>query len=283
VKFVHWTWHDTDPNIYDRHYWVPFTSYYFHATFAFTYTFMFHFWRRRICQNDPKNQWISDKRISREFLATLLTAFCGMPGGVLQFLPIYHPFHDLWGIHTENCVITLVIIYFLIAWVSDRKSNIESRPSSSEKGQKGYGFNEIALGLLIHYSVYLGMVIFGKPEHEISVGLHEKVGPCDEWIEQKTAFTLITGEANKRRKYLCLKDYDEKYFDFSCLKKEPREYSEWYTICGTPYPNHAEYIQVIGLICLTALVFFSSMLFSSGPEWDTTPIKQSSPSKKKNK
>ena len=22
VKFVHWTWHDTDQNIYQRHYWV---------------------------------------------------------------------------------------------------------------------------------------------------------------------------------------------------------------------------------------------------------------------
>lgn len=41
VKFVHWTWHDTDPNIYDRHYWVPWNSYYFHATFAASFYFFF--------------------------------------------------------------------------------------------------------------------------------------------------------------------------------------------------------------------------------------------------
>jgi hypothetical protein len=42
VKFVHWSWHDTDPNIADRHYWVPWNSYYFHLTFAASFTFWFH-------------------------------------------------------------------------------------------------------------------------------------------------------------------------------------------------------------------------------------------------
>lgn len=46
VKFVHWTWHDTDPNIYDRHYWVPWNSYYFHATFASSFYFFFDASRR---------------------------------------------------------------------------------------------------------------------------------------------------------------------------------------------------------------------------------------------
>lgn len=50
---------------------------------------------------------------------------------------------------------------------------------------------------------------------------------------------------SKRRKYLCATDYDEQYFDFSCLNgKVPKQYSEWYTICGTPFPNRAEYVQV---------------------------------------
>jgi hypothetical protein len=265
VKFVHWTWHDTDPNIHDRHYWVPWTSYYFHATFAASFTFMFHFWRRRMCENDPENQWVSDKRISREFLCTFLTAFCGMAGGVLQFLPLYHPLHDFFKIHTENCVITLFIVYFLIAWTQDRNPTRGSRSTTGTGG-----FNELAIGLILHYSLYLGMAIYGNPEDEVSVGLHEKLGPCDQWMEQKTLFTLVTGEVNKRRRYLCLQDYDEKYFDFKCLSKPPQEYSEWYTICGMPFENRAEYIQVIVLICLTAFVFFRSMLFSSGAEWDTS-------------
>ena len=46
VKLLWWTWHDTDPNIYDRHYWVPWTSYYFHASFACAFNILFHGTRR---------------------------------------------------------------------------------------------------------------------------------------------------------------------------------------------------------------------------------------------
>lgn len=59
VNFLHWTWHDTDPNIGDRHYWVPWNSYYFHASFAASFTFWFHFTRRYICRT--KGKWESDR------------------------------------------------------------------------------------------------------------------------------------------------------------------------------------------------------------------------------
>lgn len=133
VKFIHWTWHDTDTNIYDRHYWVPFTSYYFHATFAASFTLMFHGSRSLLCYNAPNNPWVADKRWYREFICTIITGFSGMPGGVLQFLPIYHVFHDHYGIHTENCVITLVAIYFLIAWKSDRNPEPAARQNKTGK------------------------------------------------------------------------------------------------------------------------------------------------------
>lgn len=130
VKFVHWTWHDTDTNIYDRHYWVPFTSYYFHATFACSFTLMFHASRKLLCKNDPDSRWVADTRISREFLCTVIAALSGMPGGVLQFLPIYHPFHDYFKLHTENCVITLLAIYFLVVWRQDRQPSLEARSNN---------------------------------------------------------------------------------------------------------------------------------------------------------
>lgn len=60
VNFLHWTWHDTDPNLYDRHYWVPWNSYYFHACFAASFTFWFHFTREKICNSEGK--WLTDKQ-----------------------------------------------------------------------------------------------------------------------------------------------------------------------------------------------------------------------------
>ena len=60
IKFVHWIWHDTDPNIYDRHYWVPWNSYYFHSTFAASFTFWFHGFRRWFSN---KGKWETDRYI----------------------------------------------------------------------------------------------------------------------------------------------------------------------------------------------------------------------------
>lgn len=68
VKFVHWFWHDTDPNIYDRHYWVPWNSYYFHLTFTASFTFWFHFLKRRFCATE--GQWLSGSRFVGLLIST---------------------------------------------------------------------------------------------------------------------------------------------------------------------------------------------------------------------
>lgn len=60
-------------------------------------------------------------------LCAVLTGFCGMPGGVLQFIPFYHPLHDIGGVHTENCVVLLAITFILLIWSSDRHPDKSSR------------------------------------------------------------------------------------------------------------------------------------------------------------
>ena len=46
IKMLWWTWHDTDANIRDRFYWVPWTSFYFHMTFACAFNLIYN-WARR--------------------------------------------------------------------------------------------------------------------------------------------------------------------------------------------------------------------------------------------
>lgn len=56
------------------------------------------------------------------FIAALL----GMPGGVLMFVPIYHPLHDNYQVHTEITVFTLFAIFFVIilrGLLSEREKN----------------------------------------------------------------------------------------------------------------------------------------------------------------
>ncbi|XP_071530147.1 uncharacterized protein [Panulirus ornatus] len=256
VKFVHFTWHDTDPNIYDRSYWVPWNSYYFHLASGTAFTFALGFWRRRITGTDEKGEV---SRPGKEILCAVLASLSGILGCVLQFIVLYHPLHDIYGIHSENCLITMVVVYFLIVWSADRTPELTSRWQKDEKSH--WSVIIIVFNMVLHYGIYLSMAIFGKPEEEISIGLHERTGPCDE----KTKVHTAIGGVLERRSYLCVSDYDEKYYDFHCLPdgQAVSDGVDWYTICGTPFPNQAEYISVMALVCFVAAIVFYNLLFRS--------------------
>ena len=40
-------------------------------------------------------------------------------------------------------------------------------------------FDEIALELVLHYTLYILLAIFAKPENVRSLGVHETVGDCN--------------------------------------------------------------------------------------------------------
>lgn len=67
-----------------------------------------------------------------------------------------------------------------------------------------------------------------------------------------------------KKKYLCLDGYDEGYFDFSCVEEKPGAGMDWYTVCGTPYPNHVEYICVVTAFSIGGFCFYWQALSRSG-------------------
>ncbi|KAJ8974128.1 hypothetical protein NQ317_007817 [Molorchus minor] len=238
VNFLHWTWHDTDPNIYDRHYWVPWNSYYFHATFAASFTFWFHFTRRVICTSAGK--WISDSSIIKELFCCIITGILGPVGGVLLFIPSYHPLHDIYKVHSEVTFTILFATFLLLIWSGDRQPKPDNIPRTM-KNKTHWSTWILLIHLILHYSLFLVMPIFFKPEEEVSTGMKEPIGPCDEHISVQTAF----GMTLKKRKYLCLSDYDEKYYNWDCLpgRKPPSMGSIWYTTCGVPFPTEQSLLQ----------------------------------------
>ncbi|XP_062614663.1 uncharacterized protein LOC134276426 [Saccostrea cucullata] len=262
IKLLWWTWHDTDPNIYDRHYWVPWTSYYFHATFAAGMTFVFYGVHRLLAKNEEKLQ---SAGFFKEALACLLAGILGMPLGVIQFLPVYHPLHDSNEIHTEVCVWIQMAVYVMIMWAGDRKAAVkrhELQEKEKSKKEKRSYFNEIILALVIHYSMYVFLVFTAKPEKQVSVGLHEPIGSCQETTPVYTAF----GHVLEKHKYLCVDKYDEAIFDFHCTKKLPKPGQSWYTICGTKFPNHVEYIVIVCGACLFGMAYYWQLLVCSGSQ-----------------
>ena len=65
---------------------------------------------------------------------------------------------------------------------------------------------------------------------------------------------------------MCFSNHREGYFDLNCSvldspnQKLPSEGDTWYTICGTAYPNKAEYIVTVTGFSLLGLVIFHQLL-----------------------
>lgn len=136
VKLLWWTWHDTDANIRDRHYHVPWTSYYFHLTFACVsarplfnvrcnpltsltffnedtvpsqaFDLIVQRARRHFVgisgvysadeiQRMPYAQQKVANNWRAELKVLVVTGLFSMPFGILQFAPGYHFFADVFG------------------------------------------------------------------------------------------------------------------------------------------------------------------------------------------
>ncbi|CAB3225421.1 unnamed protein product [Arctia plantaginis] len=263
VKFVHWTWHDTDPNIFDRHYWVPWNSYYFHAAFAASFFFFFN--AARSWYAPTTAQWDSSRK-SVEWKALIISSLLGMPGGVLLFVPIYHSLHDMYKIHSEVTFCMLFVIFFVIVLFGILS---EREKTSTKLTLIDY---VLLLQLALHYLIYLAFVIFFDPATHVSTGLHEPVGPCHEVATLVTPF----GQELEKRKYFCPSNYDEKYFDFRCVgNKLPPNGATWYTICGTPFENRVEYITILSTILILAFGVFYSLYFKTYSADSVTTSKKS--------
>lgn len=114
-----------------------------------------------------------------------------MPGGVLLFLPIYHPLHDLGKLHSENTFFMLFAAYLLIIWSADRQHRPNSRPVAGAV-QVSWKTALLLAHLVIHYSTFLCTHFFLNPEDEISIGLHETIGNCNDTTEVHTAFGSVS-------------------------------------------------------------------------------------------
>ncbi|XP_001636002.2 uncharacterized protein LOC5515900 isoform X2 [Nematostella vectensis] len=261
IKLLWWSWHDTDPNLFDRHYWVPWTSYIFHMTFASSFTFIFHGMRWALIGVDkfqPSKSWF------KELTCVLVAGVFSMPLGVVQFIVFYHIPHDMYGIHTEVLVLLMCLVYGVFLWRADRNPRIHSRPDEinpKDSPKTRSRFDEISFNVLIHFLFYVFLVGFAHPENVRATGLHQRIGNCS----HVTAVHTPLGQVLQKKTFLCPRDYDEGYFDWHCTPSghAPPDGTNWYTLCGTGYPNHAEYILVVTSFCMLGLAFYYQLLWRS--------------------
>uniref|UniRef100_A0A8R1DGP2 DUF7802 domain-containing protein n=1 Tax=Caenorhabditis japonica TaxID=281687 RepID=A0A8R1DGP2_CAEJA len=259
IKLVWWTWHDTDPNIFDRMNWVPWNSYYFHASFACSFTWILMYSRYKLVGKEY--DW---KKLPAEILCVVFAGTGAFWLGTIQFALLYHPLHDIFNVHSEYTTIAFLSIYALVVIFADR----QNKKSEARAGNK-YWFDELAAAIAIEYLFFMIAVLISDPANIVSDGLHQPIGPCNETQKVQTP----TGLVLQKKKYFCVDNFDEKYIDFHCVPggppqpQEPGMPLEWYAVCGTDYENRAEYIFIIWFICF----LFGSIWYQIAARSGETP------------
>lgn len=194
----------------------------------------------------------------------------GMPGGCLLFIPLYHPLHDFFGVPSEVTSITVLLIFAAIVWKHDRHANRYAKPkkylyisygfvcntpcqffqngfsieiSNFPSNRSlccsiGYGYISAATGCNIGWSARTYWRLHRNGSRwNCAEGLLIWYKIVYMNHENNMIFSKSLVKTLSKRKYLCVSDYDEKYYDFHCLpgSKVPSQGSYWYTICGTDH------------------------------------------------
>ncbi|XP_077971991.1 uncharacterized protein LOC120339138 [Styela clava] len=267
IKMVWWTWHDTDPNLFDRHYWVPWTSYFFHMSFHSSLVFLLHGTRYVITGNTSKDK---SSGFFKEMLCVIITSSFSMGFAIIfQLLPIYHGLKDGFGLHTENIMFVVFGLYFAIVWYADRTPTNDAR--AQNKISKTYWWNnETGIAILLHYIFYIILVVIAKPQYVKSHGMHETLGPRSETMKMP----VVSGAVYIKQRYFDPASYDEGYIDFHCLPEgapnltaNPHDVGKsWYTVCGNKFENHVEYIVMIWSFCFLGIFAFYNALGRSATQ-----------------
>ncbi|WKX89925.1 hypothetical protein Q1695_009064 [Nippostrongylus brasiliensis] len=260
TKLLWWTWHDTDPTIRDRMFWVPWSMIYFHAACICSFVWIMRLSRHLLLEKEY--DWT---KFPREFICSLLAGSLSFWLGSVQFSLLYYPLHDFFKVHSEITTILFLSLYAILVFSADRNNrDVEARSCSR------FWFDELSCAVALEYIFLMVVIATSDPLNIVSEGLHQPIGPCSQMEDVSTPAGLVL----QRAKYLCAKKYDEGYFDFHCVPNGPPKQQddgsgnllplEYYAICGTDFENRAEYITVIWGSCILFASFLYQMAACSG-------------------
>ena len=286
VKLNWWTWHDTDANIRDRFYWVPWTSFYFHMTFACAFNLIYNRSRRYFVglsgtysTSDLQRMPYAQQRIADnwwgEFKALTVTGLFSMPFGIVQFVPGYHVFKDVFEVHAEITTCLLGAIYGVVTFygLQHRKPRnyLEEGEREVHKGNQKFGrgrwyYDTAFLAVILHFTHYMVLVLVMDPTSVRALGLHQDQGSsagswdgfnCDQTrnLTYPYPFTpaafppflqseIFPNVEVWKRPYLCPNGeshFDEGTFGFECEEAKEQIWqgkgNQWYWICGTDWDS----------------------------------------------
>ncbi|CAG9537074.1 unnamed protein product [Cercopithifilaria johnstoni] len=259
TKLLWWQWYDGDPRLISTFYSVPLVALAWYAILGTSFNVSLYLFRKGfLCE---KYHW---KRFAAEFLCVVGAALFTLCLAALQYTIFFHILRDIFQIHSVFSLALLLIVYAATAFKALLSSRMEyNLHDGEEKCQLIKAplndklvdvLVEIAI-VAVHFSLHMLLAAFSSPENIVSEGMHQAIGPCDEVEQIFSPFGLIS----YRKKYFCIKEQQQKLFDFHCIPGgqlpetvggEPLEY---YAICGKNFEHRTEYIAFIWIYCVTVL------------------------------
>jgi hypothetical protein len=231
IKFLWWTWHDTDIPSSVRLLGAPVASSLWVLLFTGSFAWLIHkaLGRRRGDEITGKVFAVGFALVagcSTLLMLVQITILQQVDGGA----PGYGALAAGWIVYA-----TLVVLGRKLA-----------KPEPPRAGDR------LLLGAAIAYfTVLIAIMASFDPGKHVSTGVHQTVGEC--YVEA----TDITGLT--RHEFLCAKDFDEDY-SFECVDELPADGTQWYTICGRPHTNFAAWMTGVGLLGLVGIGLFTFML-----------------------
>ncbi|KAL3989607.1 putative integral membrane protein [Acanthocheilonema viteae] len=270
TKLLWWQWYDGDPRLMSAFYSVPLVVLAWYAILGTSFNVSLYLFRKGFLHE--KYDW---KRFVAEFICVVGASLFTLCLATLQYIIFFHILHDIFRIHSVFSLTLLLIVYavtVLKALFSSRMEYNMNDGAGKDQLIKA-PLNERDIYLLveilivaIHFLLHMLLAVFSSPENIVSEGIYQAIGPCDE-VEQ--IFSLF-GLISYRKKYFCIKELQQKLFNFHCIPggQLPRSVNdeplEYYAICGTNFEHRTEYITFIWIYCVTVFFIIYYVTLSCG-------------------
>ncbi|KAL0268596.1 UNVERIFIED_CONTAM: hypothetical protein PYX00_010468 [Menopon gallinae] len=177
VRFLHITYHDSDPSYASKFYGVPWVEIFSAFVFASSYTCNYYVLKHH-CLSEDHIKWKRVEYEKKEAIVTAVVAVVSPIIAIIKKIIFFHVLHDSFNVNPPTCLFLLSSIYFSVILIRDTEMSKEEK-EPQKKTLLYYAIGVYLMCLLL-------VAMFCRPQNEISIGAHEPTGDCTTLICTRT-------------------------------------------------------------------------------------------------
>jgi len=256
TKMLWWSWHDSDNNTNPRIMDVPVSATFGWCMYANCFCLLLHMPAIAIGYyygQEPRDIFMINKHYY--VLTYLLLCICIIPLSITVMAIIQCSLGFTFPPNIEPPSIwTLVVTILSHIVIAVFCGMYEKTSSLRKKTLTGNNPKLLVISICLYYIFNAFVVIFGKPEEHISLGLHQQYGHCD------TLETDFSGFLT-RKKYVC-KEERMNPDSYEFIENEmPNIGDQWYKIKGIA--KNDEWLLGITITLFTSSSFIGLLVLSA--------------------